>query len=102
MYFLLCSTKCPFLFCNHLDEEESSGCFTLIMLVLLCDTRLVFCISLSRCRGMPGHTRSLFEVVSRTSNRYEFVHVLPIVGNQIEISVVYTHVRHTHTSPLEK
>ena len=34
---LLCITKCPFKFFNHIDEEERAGCFTLIVFLLSCD-----------------------------------------------------------------
>ena len=33
---LLCSSQCPFQFCNHLAEEERAGCFTLIVFLLSC------------------------------------------------------------------
>ena len=29
---LLCITLCPFLFCNHLEEEEKAGCFAINVL----------------------------------------------------------------------
>ena len=40
-----------FQFCKHYVEEERTGCFTLIVLLLLCGCLcLVFCTSSSRCR----------------------------------------------------
>ena len=33
MFVMLCITVCPFLFCNHLEEEKKAGCFVLIVLV---------------------------------------------------------------------
>ena len=33
-FVLLCITLCPFLFCNHLEEEEIPGCFALVVLLL--------------------------------------------------------------------
>ena len=40
---LLFRTQCPFCFCNHLDEEERAGCFTLIVFPLSCDcVRLLY------------------------------------------------------------
>ena len=32
----LCITLCPFLFCNHLEEEEKAGCFAVIVLQMYC------------------------------------------------------------------
>ena len=42
---LFCVTLCPFWFCNHLDREETAGCFALFVFLvshdcfvaLLCD-----------------------------------------------------------------
>ena len=31
-FVLLCTTLCPFQFCNHLEEEEKVGCFAIIVL----------------------------------------------------------------------
>ena len=31
VFVLVCITYCPFLFCNHFDEEERAGCFALIV-----------------------------------------------------------------------
>ena len=31
VFVLLCITLCPFLFCNHLEEEEKAGCFAIIV-----------------------------------------------------------------------
>ena len=31
VFLLLCITLCPFLFCNHLEEEEKAGCFAIIV-----------------------------------------------------------------------
>ena len=39
---LLCSTKCPFQFCNHLDGEERLGCFTLIVFLICLVTVSVY------------------------------------------------------------
>ena len=36
VYVLLCITLCPFLFCNHLEEEEKAGCFAIIVLRIYC------------------------------------------------------------------
>ena len=33
---LLCSTKCPFLFCSHLAEEERDGCFIIFLVSFGC------------------------------------------------------------------
>ena len=33
---LVCITLCPFLFCNHLDEEERAGCFSFIVFWMSC------------------------------------------------------------------
>ena len=30
VFVLVCTTLCPFLFCNHLDEEEKVDCFTVL------------------------------------------------------------------------
>ena len=30
VFVLLCITLCPFLFCNHLEEEWKAGCFTVL------------------------------------------------------------------------
>ena len=32
VFVLLCITMCPFLFCNHLEEEERADCFAFIVL----------------------------------------------------------------------
>ena len=52
VFVLLCNTKCPFYFCNHLAEEERAGCFALIAyfdVMLL----LVLCVpASSRCLGL--------------------------------------------------
>ena len=29
VHWFYCSSKCPFLLCKHLAEEERAGCFTL-------------------------------------------------------------------------
>ena len=29
---LLCIALCPFLFCNHLEQEEKAGCFAIIII----------------------------------------------------------------------
>ena len=34
---LLCITWCLFCFCNHINEEERAGCFTLIIFLVSCD-----------------------------------------------------------------
>ena len=36
VYVVLCITLCPFKFWNHLDEEEKSGCFAIIVLQMYC------------------------------------------------------------------
>ena len=36
IFVLLCITLCPFLFCNHLEEEEKTGCFAIIVLQMYC------------------------------------------------------------------
>ena len=33
-YVLLCINLCPLEFCNHLDEEERAGCFTLFVFLV--------------------------------------------------------------------
>ena len=33
---LLCINSCPFLFCNHFEEEEKAGCFAIIVLYMYC------------------------------------------------------------------
>ena len=33
---LVCITFCPFYFCNHLEEEERTGCFAFIVLRMFC------------------------------------------------------------------
>ena len=33
---LSCITLCPFLFCNHLEEEERAGCFAFVVLRMPC------------------------------------------------------------------
>ena len=35
--FLLCSALCIFKLCNHLDEEEIAGCFTVFVFLVFCD-----------------------------------------------------------------
>ena len=35
-FCLLCITLCPFLFCNHLEEEEKAGCSAIIVLQMYC------------------------------------------------------------------
>ena len=37
---LVCITLCPFSNCNHLDEEEGTGCFALIVFLMSC-----YCLS---------------------------------------------------------
>ena len=32
VFDLLCITLCPFLFCNHLGEEEKAGCLAFMVL----------------------------------------------------------------------
>ena len=32
IFVLLCITLCPFEFCNHLEEEEKTGCLAFIVL----------------------------------------------------------------------
>ena len=36
VFCLVCINLCPFLFCNHLDEEERAGCFTFIFSWMSC------------------------------------------------------------------
>ena len=36
VFVLLCITLCPFHFCNHLEEEEKVGCFSIIVLQMYC------------------------------------------------------------------
>ena len=36
VFFTVCITLCPFLFCNYLDEEEEAGCFALIIFWMSC------------------------------------------------------------------
>ena len=36
VFVLLCITLRPFLFCNHLEEEEKADCFTIIVLQMYC------------------------------------------------------------------
>ena len=36
VFVLLCLTLCPFLFRNHLEEEEKAGCFAIIVLCMYC------------------------------------------------------------------
>ena len=36
VFVLLYVTLCPFLFCNHLEEEEKAGCFTIGVLQMFC------------------------------------------------------------------
>ena len=35
-FVLVCITLWPFLFCNHLDEEESADCFAFIVFWMPC------------------------------------------------------------------
>ena len=35
-FVLLCITLCPFWFCNHLEEEEKTGCFAFIVIQMSC------------------------------------------------------------------
>ena len=37
VYVLLCSALCPFLFCNHLDGEDGTGCFPLFVFLVSYD-----------------------------------------------------------------
>ena len=43
---LCCSSLCPVKFCNHLAEEEISGCFTLNVILLSCEC--LYSVSLPR------------------------------------------------------
>ena len=36
VFVLLCINLCPFLFCNHLEEEEKAVCFAIIVLQMFC------------------------------------------------------------------
>ena len=36
VFVLLCINLCPFLFCNHLEEEVKAGCFAIIVLQMYC------------------------------------------------------------------
>ena len=36
VFIFLCTTIIPFLFCNHLEEEEKAGCFAFIVLKMYC------------------------------------------------------------------
>ena len=36
VFVLVCITLCPFLFCNHLEEEEIAGCFAFTVLWISC------------------------------------------------------------------
>ena len=36
VFVLLCITLCPFLFCNHLEEEEIAGCLAITILYMYC------------------------------------------------------------------
>ena len=36
VFVLLCITLFPLKFCNHLEEEEKSGCFAIIVLQMFC------------------------------------------------------------------
>ena len=40
VFVLVCITLCPFLFCNHLDEEERTGCFADIVFQMSCYCRI--------------------------------------------------------------
>ena len=53
VFVLLCITLCPFWFCNHLEEEERTGCFVVVVFCLT-DVLLLymFCDSSSWCRGL--------------------------------------------------
>ena len=39
VFVLLCIILCPFLFSNHLDEEERAGCLDLSIFLLSCDCK---------------------------------------------------------------
>ena len=39
VFVMLCITLCPFLFCNHPDEEERAGCFDLMIFLMSCDCK---------------------------------------------------------------
>ena len=36
VFVLVCITLCPFLFYNHLEEEEGAGCFAFIVFQMSC------------------------------------------------------------------
>ena len=36
VFVLMCTTLCPFYFCNHLEEEERAGCFAFIVMRMSC------------------------------------------------------------------
>ena len=60
---LLCNTVYPDQFCNHLDEEERNGCFTLIDFLMSCDFIVLRLFLTVLCVGLqsvivvfPDHT----------------------------------------------
>ena len=64
---LLCITYCPFKFCNHLDEEDRAGCFTVIVFLMSCLLWLFLMVPLVgglQCVIVvfPDHTEKIFRV----------------------------------------
>ena len=66
VFVLVGITLCPFLFGNHLDEEERAGCFVLIVLCLVTVNVLWLFLSVPwvglQCVILvfPEHTQLLF------------------------------------------
>ena len=52
VFVLSCIILCPFLFCNHLEEEEKVGCFAIIVLRMYC----YYGCSVALPRGATGWT----------------------------------------------
>ena len=67
VFVFVCITLCPFLFCNHLEEEERAGCFAFVVLRMscycICSVALPYgAVGCLQCVIMvfPDHTHLIF------------------------------------------
>ena len=61
VFVLLCITLCPFLFFNHIEEEEKPGCFAIIVLqMFVCFVALRPMSTAMVIAGRSVHLTTLF------------------------------------------
>ena len=68
VFVMLCTSLCPFSFCNHLEEEEEAGYFAIIVLQMYCYMKCYAALprgavdwsAVCDCVFFPDHTHLLF------------------------------------------